>query len=120
MTHQSQSTSLKSSLAKFTWGHAFFKINGPLIKRYRTCQTSDDVIAMQETIQKEMEEEKIARKREMAEWMDGDLLRGNPNHVHDSSGDSANASEDEQQDDGPGEDLIETATAKMSTTRVAP
>ncbi|KAG9029417.1 ribosome biogenesis protein tsr3 [Tulasnella sp. UAMH 9824] len=50
-------------LEKFSWGHSFWSVNGDLIKRYRTCQTAEDVIRMQEAIIAEMEAEHAASKQ---------------------------------------------------------
>ncbi|WVQ79126.1 hypothetical protein IAT38_001221 [Cryptococcus sp. DSM 104549] len=67
-------------LAKFSWGHSFYKLNSHLIERYRTCKTADDMTAMQELIQQEMEEEQAERKRQKQANEGQDLLRENPNH----------------------------------------
>ncbi|KIO22879.1 hypothetical protein M407DRAFT_78766, partial [Tulasnella calospora MUT 4182] len=50
-------------LEKFSWGHSFWSLNGDLIKRYQTCQTSEDVIRMQEAIIAEMEADHAASKQ---------------------------------------------------------
>jgi hypothetical protein len=42
-------------------------MNGHLIKRYRTCHTHEEVMAMQERIQLEMEEAQTAAKAEKGE-----------------------------------------------------
>jgi pre-rRNA-processing protein TSR3 len=55
------------SLSKFTWGHSFYKMNGHLIQRYRTCHTHEEVMAMQERIQLEMEQAQTAAKAEKGE-----------------------------------------------------
>ncbi|TXT14728.1 uncharacterized protein COLE_00921 [Cutaneotrichosporon oleaginosum] len=68
-------------LAKFSWGHAFFKMNGHLIARYRTCKTHEEVAEMQEVIQRELQEERDRQKAEKIANADADLLRANPNHV---------------------------------------
>ena len=52
------------SLSKFSWGHAFWKMNGDLIKRYRTCDSHEEVMEMQELVQKEMVDDRIRRKAE--------------------------------------------------------
>ncbi|TXT12870.1 hypothetical protein VHUM_01271 [Vanrija humicola] len=61
-------------LAKFSWGHAFYKMNGALIERYRTCHTHEEVDAMQELIQQERQEEYDRAKAEKGEctpWSKG-------------------------------------------------
>lgn len=52
------------SLSKFSWGHAFYKMNGHLIERYRTCHTHEEVSAMQALIEKELQEEHDKQKLE--------------------------------------------------------
>jgi pre-rRNA-processing protein TSR3 len=52
-------------LSKFSWADSFWTLNGDLIKRYRTCRTSEEVVEMQERIQQEMEEARAERKRRM-------------------------------------------------------
>ncbi|AFR97755.2 pre-rRNA-processing protein TSR3 [Cryptococcus neoformans] len=67
-------------LSKFSWGHSFYKLNSHLIERYRTCKDADEVKAMQEDIQREMEEERVERRRQRDADEGADLLRENPNH----------------------------------------
>ncbi|WVR03820.1 hypothetical protein IAU60_000816 [Kwoniella sp. DSM 27419] len=68
-------------LSKFSWGHSFYKLNGHLIERYRTCHTAEEVTAMQELIQQERAEEKDIRMKEKEANEGEDLLRANPNHT---------------------------------------
>ncbi|WWC87887.1 uncharacterized protein L201_002785 [Kwoniella dendrophila CBS 6074] len=68
-------------LSKFAWGHSFYKLNGHLIERYRTCHTSEEVQAMAELIQKEMADEREQRQLEKQANEGEDLLRANPNHI---------------------------------------
>lgn len=49
-------------MSKFAWGDSFWKLNKPLIERYLTCTTSEDIEAMQEQIQEELEQEARERK----------------------------------------------------------
>jgi pre-rRNA-processing protein TSR3 len=66
-------------LSKFSWGHSFWEINGPIIERYKTCSDAASVITMQQTMMNEIEQEQ--RERQQAkEDDDGDLLVSNPNH----------------------------------------
>ncbi|GAA5825793.1 hypothetical protein JCM11251_000372 [Rhodosporidiobolus azoricus] len=69
-------------LSKFSWGHSFWEVNGPIIARYRTCSTPESVIEMQEEMIREMEQEQHERKREKeAIEEEGDLLVANPNRA---------------------------------------
>jgi len=56
-------------LSKFSWGHAFYKMNGHLIERYRTCHTHEEVAAMQATIERELQEEFDRQKEEKGEFL---------------------------------------------------
>ncbi|GAA5970978.1 hypothetical protein JCM11641_004531 [Rhodosporidiobolus odoratus] len=68
-------------LSKFSWGHSFWEVNGPIIERYRTCSTPESVLEMQEAMILEMEQEQHERKRAKEEIEEGgDLLVENPNH----------------------------------------
>lgn len=49
-------------LDKFSWGHSFWEINGPLFIRYRTCSDAQSVVLMQEVMIREMEQEDLARR----------------------------------------------------------
>lgn len=51
-------------LSKFSWGHSFWKMNGHLIERYRTCHTHEEVSEMAERIQRELQEEHERQKAE--------------------------------------------------------
>ncbi|KAK4690101.1 pre-rRNA-processing protein TSR3, partial [Tremellales sp. Uapishka_1] len=68
-------------LSKFSWGHSFWKLNGELIKRYRTCTTSEEVSAMQDLIQKEIDDDYARHRAEKVANEGDDLLKRNPNHV---------------------------------------
>lgn len=104
-------------LGKFSWGHTFWKVNGfvlklfiflrkrlfdhpvllrHLIQRYRTCNSAEEVVAMQERILAEAEED-YERSRQKGysallysclltdncriDNVDDDLLVANPNHA---------------------------------------
>lgn len=66
-------------LGKFSWGHSFWKVNGHLIQRYRTCDSAEEVVAMQERILAEAEEDYQRNRQQDNE--DDDLLVANPNHA---------------------------------------
>ncbi|KAL7419573.1 ribosome biogenesis protein tsr3 [Cryptotrichosporon argae] len=102
-------------LAKFTWGHAFYKMNGHLIERYRTCHTHEEVDAMQETIQRELQDEHDRFRREKELHRDDDLLRANPNHAG-WSGDEDDE-DDEGDDDEAGEGGAEEGGAERKGER---
>ena len=102
-------------LSKFKWGHAFWKMNGEYIKRYRTCNTAEEVMAMQDLIQKEMVDDRIQRKArqgkfvflsvfflfdpDAADYDDGDLLQANPNHVGEGWDDEQGEEVSDESDD---------------------
>jgi pre-rRNA-processing protein TSR3 len=103
-------------------------MNAHLIKRYRTCTTSEDIVAMQELIQAEQVRDAELRKREKRQsptpshmWSkadhtgaydDGDLLRSNPNHQDwDEPEDEGDKSEEEA-------DEVETLTMALGQTSI--
>ncbi|WWD16512.1 hypothetical protein CI109_100939 [Kwoniella shandongensis] len=100
-------------LSKFSWGHSFYKLNSHLIERYRTCSTAEDITAMQELIQKEMEEEQEERRKEKVAHEGEDLLRVNPNHVG-NEWDAGKEESDEELDD------VEALVAGMGKTTLDP
>lgn len=68
-------------MSKFSWGHSFWKVNGPIIERYKTCSTPESVLEMQGVMMKELEAEQAENKRARDELNDGgDMLVANPNH----------------------------------------
>ncbi|RSH94669.1 ribosome bioproteinsis protein tsr3 [Saitozyma podzolica] len=102
-------------LSKFSWADSFWALNGDLIKRYRTCKTSEEVSEMQETIQREMEEAREERRRQMLEYSEGDLLRANPNHVGDEWDDTALAP-DNSDSEGERHDVEDLISGMAATT----
>jgi len=67
-------------MSKFGWGHSFWEMNGPLIERYKTCQNADDMVAMQEAIQTEIQQEAQDRRDAHNEGDPNEMLFENPNH----------------------------------------
>ena len=53
-------------MSKFAWGDSFWKLNQPLIERYLTCKTSEDIEDMQLRIQEDLEQEARERKADGA------------------------------------------------------
>ncbi|EJD49964.1 DUF367-domain-containing protein [Auricularia subglabra TFB-10046 SS5] len=100
-------------LAKFSWGGSFMQLNRELVEKYRACGTAAEVLALQEAlIQQAEEDQRRARERKGDE--DEDLLAPNPNHAswqeeQDDSGDEPPDSES----DGGGE----AGSADEGTTR---
>ncbi|WOO83933.1 Ribosome biogenesis protein TSR3 [Vanrija pseudolonga] len=104
-------------LSKFSWGHAFYKMNGPLIERYRTCHTHEEVEAMQELIQQERQDEYDRAKAEKAANEGGDLLRANPNHVGEGWDDEED--EDEEESEAEVEALVSGVAATSLSDKPA-
>lgn len=95
-----------------------------LIKRYRTCNTAEEVIAMQELVQQEMHEEVVEAKRRrgkclsfptaqapiessfgIAEASD-DLLFRNPNHTEEGAWPNEEVDEEQEEDEMDAEKSI--------------
>ncbi|KAK4046774.1 ribosome biogenesis protein tsr3 [Microbotryomycetes sp. JL221] len=108
-------------LSKFSWGHSFWKMNGTIIERYRTCTDAASVLDMQEQMMLELEQEQEDRRRAREEEGD-DLLFENPNHQ--GAGWQASESEeeeDEEEHDERGDteqDVVETVTRDLEHTRI--
>ncbi|KNZ61805.1 ribosome biogenesis protein TSR3 [Puccinia sorghi] len=69
-------------LQKFGWGHAFWSLNQDLIQKYRGCEDSQAMQAVQEEILQTIDDEARERRRTPE---DGDLLVPNPNHANSCS-----------------------------------
>jgi len=69
-------------LQKFGWGHAFWSLNQDLIQKYRACEDSLAMQAVQEEILQTIEDEARERRRTPE---DDDLLVPNPNHANSCS-----------------------------------
>jgi len=67
-------------LEKFSWGHAFWTVNKPYLRRYQTCDVAEDITKMQETILAEIEAEQD-EKRQHKDDDDEETLFVNPNHL---------------------------------------
>lgn len=52
----------------------------PLIERYKTCKDADEMVAMQEAIQAEIQQEALDRRDAQHEGDANDMLFENPNH----------------------------------------
>ena len=102
-------------------------MNGEFILRYRTCTTHEEVMEMQELIQKEIADERIRRKAEQGEWFhdlmtvwlnvvadydEGDLLKANPNHKGDGWDDDDTDSAEEDSEAEANENRLEADDAE--------
>ncbi|SCZ99512.1 BZ3500_MvSof-1268-A1-R1_Chr3-1g06051 [Microbotryum saponariae] len=119
-------TQAEELLSKFSWGHSFWEINGPIISRYQTCSTPESVLEMQEIIIEEMKEEEEERRREKERVEEeGDLLVLNPNHMrgawrphHSEEEEESSGEEDDGGGSEDGEDKVDTVTTGVGRTRL--
>ncbi|KDE06576.1 hypothetical protein MVLG_03073 [Microbotryum lychnidis-dioicae p1A1 Lamole] len=118
-------TQAEELLSKFSWGHSFWEINGPIISRYQTCSTPESVLEMQEVIIEEMKKEEEERRREKERVEEeGDLLVLNPNHMrgawrpHHSDEEEGSGEEDDGGGSEDGEDKVDTVTTAVGRTRL--
>ncbi|KAK4046989.1 ribosome biogenesis protein tsr3 [Microbotryomycetes sp. JL201] len=100
-------------LSKFSWGHSFWKMNGPIIERYRTCTDADSVLAMQEQMMLELDQEQEERRRAREEEGD-DLLVENPNHQ--GAGWQDSSEEDDEDDEAA--DEVATVAEQLEQSRI--
>jgi len=106
-------------LSKFGWGHSFWEVNSGLIARYRACNTSADVRAVQDKIIDELEENYAAQRNKGEE---DDLLQPNVNHQRRGitgfgavTGEGSEPAEDLNDDDA-----LETITDALGNTVIKP
>lgn len=52
-------------LGKFSWGHSFIKLNQELLDKYSACQTSKEILDVQNEYLKTVAEEKANRRNEI-------------------------------------------------------
>lgn len=84
-------------LTGFSWGHAFFEVNGGLLERYAQCEDADEVGKVQESWLARLEREWTESredKGEQDEW-----AGGNPNRPDDSEDE-----EDEEDEESEAEE----------------
>lgn len=100
-------------LSHFSWGHAFFEINEPLIEVYQECTDAESVKAAQETWLKVMEEEAEKRKQEKASgdydmWTVGNRNHGAPGELPPSDSEAyEDSSENEEDSSYEEEDIVD-------------
>ncbi|KAL4073973.1 hypothetical protein J3A83DRAFT_4357867 [Scleroderma citrinum] len=66
-------------MGEFGWGETFWDINRPYLEKYRTCQSSEEIVAMQESIISELE--RSYEESRKSKGSTEDLLVPNPNHA---------------------------------------
>lgn len=55
-------------VSKFKWGKNFLKLNKELLDKYSACQTSTEVVEIQNQHIKQLEEESRAERGESGTW----------------------------------------------------
>ena len=85
-------------LEGFSWGHAFFEVNGSLLDKYAQCRNAVEVAQVQENWLSSLEKEWVdSRKTEEGE---DEWAGGNPNHMASlEDADSAEEDEDEEEEE---------------------
>ncbi|KAF9024246.1 DUF367-domain-containing protein [Hymenopellis radicata] len=70
-------------LSGFGWGGSFWNVNKAYFEQYKTCKSSEEISAMQETIIAELEKsyENSRREKDQQREDGEDLLFRNPNHA---------------------------------------
>ncbi|KAG6857070.1 hypothetical protein H0H87_010035 [Tephrocybe sp. NHM501043] len=91
-------------LSSFGWASSFYKVNRTFFERYKTCNSAEEISAMQERIMEDLEKNWNESRQQKEQRGDEpeDLLFENPNHQH-SDDDS-----DEPPPSGSEEDENET------------
>jgi pre-rRNA-processing protein TSR3 len=83
-------------LEGFSWGHAFFEVNGDLLAKYAECRDADEIARVQESHLSGLERDYI-KSRETKEGED-EWAGGNPNHIT-TFNENSDEDEDESDDD---------------------
>lgn len=92
-------------LESFSWGHAFFEVNGGLLEQYSKCKDAKEVAEVQEMWLKQLDRE-WEKKREAlgeGEEEEDEWAGGNPNHIA-LSEDEENDDDDQQEEEDEHED----------------
>jgi len=93
-------------LEGFSWGHAFFEVNGKLLQRYAQCKDAEEVGKVQEAYLAQLEKEWTEKR----EGQDGDdeWSGGNPNQIpRDEEEQESEEEENEETDEEEDEDAQE-------------
>lgn len=83
----------------FSWGHAFFQVNGGLLEKYAQCKDAGEVGKVQEEWLARLEKEWVEKRQTGDE--DDEWAGGNPNQMasDESDDDDDDELEDEEDDD---------------------
>jgi pre-rRNA-processing protein TSR3 len=84
-------------LEGFSWGHAFFEVNGGLLERYARCEDAEEIVKVQDAWLARLEKE-WAESREVKDGED-EWSGGNPNQISDDYEREDDESEDEDEDE---------------------
>ncbi|KAI8143297.1 hypothetical protein BJV82DRAFT_612216 [Fennellomyces sp. T-0311] len=101
-------------MGKFKWGHAFAKVNGPLLEKYAQCTDSADVVRVQNEYLEEIELEEQKRREEEDELDDDPLLFRNTNRQYSSNEEESSEEEDSDDDASSTEEIQD----KLGNTRI--
>ena len=89
----------KMLLAKFKWGHSFFELNNDLLEAYAACENSVEVVKVQQDYLEKLEKEIQSKQK-------GDST-GKVVSADDLYGEYFSKDEDENQEEGVEDDLVE-------------
>ncbi|KAJ7255444.1 hypothetical protein B0H12DRAFT_1070919 [Mycena haematopus] len=109
-------------LSGFGWGGSFWKVNRMFLERYQTCDTAEEVSAMQERIMDELEKswEDSRRDKERGPGEEEDLLVANPNHSRSSDSDESGDENHDEDEPEPMRDLEDELSRGIQKLAVAP
>jgi pre-rRNA-processing protein TSR3 len=113
--HVGHSEWAEQILSGFSWGHAFFEVNGTLLEKYAKCSSAEEVNEVQEAWLTRLEQEWMESRESKLEQ--DDWAGGNPNRLanrtaeesdsDDDSDDEEKEDEGEDEDEEEGDDQIE-------------
>ena len=94
-------------LEGFSWGHAFFEVNGGLLERYARCKDAEEVKEAQEMWLRKLDRE-WEKKREGGKGeAEDEWIGGNPNHGRSEDEDEDEEVVSEEDEDDEDEDQEE-------------
>src|SRR5947207_10672460 len=103
----------------FSWGHAFFEVNGDLLERYAQCEDAEEIGEVQEAWLARLEREWVESREDKVgqdEWAGGNPNRRDDSEDEDEEEEESEADEEEEEgeavDDNDGERGQDKATER--------
>ena len=86
----------------FSWGHAFFEVNGGLLEKYAQCQDAEEVGKVQDAWLARLEREWAESREDKGD--EDEWAGGNPNRREESEDEDESEKNEEEDDDTEGDE----------------